>query len=230
MCVLFSILKQCTGSSILLLLYTTRPFPIFGLFFVCRPILFTTHRYSPRSNMRKIKEKMYIELAQNLINNIDRFDTAYIYSIDIAASNGFLSLLFIFSNNIRNLTFCFAFLFLFIPSPSYLFFSLTLSLKELRSPPRSFNWSNNNSLNLVSLPARSRRWRLETCWWWSSLTWWWRNTFKKWTSRFANGRHAITGLLDALDIVWPTRNKKIEAIWKFDQMIYGNVQVLYILI
>jgi hypothetical protein len=51
------------------------------------------------------------------------------------------------------------------------------------------------------------------------------NTFKKWTSRFANGRRAITGLLDSLDIVWPTRNKKIGAIWKFDQMIYGNVQV-----
>lgn len=51
-----------------------------------------------RSTSIKIKEKMYIELAQNLINNIDRFYTAY----------GFLSLLFILSNNMRNLTFCLA--------------------------------------------------------------------------------------------------------------------------
>lgn len=214
-CVLFSILKQCSTTT------TTRHiltyaifFPYFGLFFVCRPILFTTNSlkiYSPRSNMRyisiKIKEKMYIELAPNLINNIDRFYTAY----------GFLSLLFILSNNIRNLTFCLAIFFsIFIPSLSfsYLVFFLPLTLKELRSLQQELQLIKQQFLEyLVSLPSRSRRWRLETCWW-SSLTWWRNNTFK----------------MNFKICKWPTRNHWAAGLARYcltdAKENWGNLEIL----
>lgn len=84
---------------------------------------------------------MYIELAQNLINNIDRFYTAY----------GFLSLLFILSNNMRNLTFCLAIFCFYIYSFLLLsdFLSSSNTQRVAFSPARA-------SIDQTTIPGISR--------------------------------------------------------------------------